>query len=108
MTYERVHDGVGIRRFAEMKRSDGTLVTASSTNGFELVRQFDWDITRPEQALSYAQLEAVVSEPWWGAQLPTYLLDQGAQPGPLRCHHTIRCLMSQNQSSSSSAVQVQA
>lgn len=80
MTYaehQQVSDGVGIRRTAELMRPDGTLITAFSTNGYELVKEYDWDITRPAPGLTFNQLTDIVSQPWWGAQLPADLLAQG-------------------------------
>ena len=63
-----VSGGTGERLVAE--RVVGRVrVVASATNGFELPAN-DWDITRPEAVLSTEQLTAVVSQPWWGFELP--------------------------------------
>ena len=63
-----VSGGTGERLVAE--RLVGRVrVVASATNGFELPAN-DWDITRPHAVLSTEQLTAVVSQPWWGFELP--------------------------------------
>jgi hypothetical protein len=83
-TYEEhtpVAGGVGIRRVADLLRPDGVRVLASATNGYELPAN-RWNVTRPRPPLSYAQLTEIVQQPWWGAQLPTYLLDQGERLAP--------------------------
>ena len=63
-----VSGGTGERLVAE--RVVGQVrVVASATNGFELPAN-DWDITRPGAVLSTEQLTAVVSQAWWGFELP--------------------------------------
>ena len=63
-----VGGGTGERLVAE--RLVGRVrVVASATNGFELPANA-WDITRPDAVLSIDQLTTVVSQPWWGFELP--------------------------------------
>lgn len=79
---QRVESGLGIRRIAQVLRPDGTSVRVTSSNGREIVRRFDWDITRPKPALSYEQLRQIAIKPWWGAEIPTYFLEQGPDLDP--------------------------
>ena len=73
-----VNGGTGERLVAE--RVVGQVrVVASATNGFELPAN-EWDITRPDAVLSTEQLTTVVSQPWWGFQLPAEF--SGAQDVP--------------------------
>ena len=63
-----VNGGTGERLVAE--RVVGQVrVVASATNGFELPAN-EWDITRSDAVLSTQQLTTVVSQPWWGSELP--------------------------------------
>ena len=63
-----VGGGTGERLTAE--RLTGQLrVVASATNGFEGAGNH-WDITRPEAVLSIDQLTTVVTQKWWGFELP--------------------------------------
>ena len=72
----RVADGVGILRVAILLRPDDTRVVLSETDGYQLPHG-DWKLTRPQPPLGLAQLRTAVQQPWWGAELPTYFLDQG-------------------------------
>ena len=63
-----VGGGTGERLTAE-HLTERLRVVASATNGFELPAN-EWDITRPEAVLSIDQLATVVSQPWWGFELP--------------------------------------
>lgn len=84
MTFEEhtaVADGTGISRTADLMRSDGVRVVVSATNGFDLPSS-QWDITRPQPPLSAAQLTRLAQEPFWGATLPTYFLEQGRDLQP--------------------------
>jgi hypothetical protein len=63
-----VGGGTGERLVAE-RVTGGVRVVASATNGFELPANA-WDITRPGAVLSIEQLTTVVSQSWWGFQLP--------------------------------------
>jgi hypothetical protein len=76
-----VRDGVGVRRVADFLRADGTRVVASATNGYDLPSN-QWDVTRTQPPLGFAELARVVSQPWWGAELPTYFLEQGRALAP--------------------------
>jgi hypothetical protein len=73
--------GVGIRRTADLLRADGTRVVVSETNGRDLPAN-RWDVTRPQPPLSYAQLTRIVQRPWWGAELPGDLLEEGERLAP--------------------------
>lgn len=78
-TYEEhtpVAEGVGIRRVAELVRADGVRVVVSSSNGHDLPRS-QWDLTRPQPALTTEQLVRIVRQPWWGAELPARFDEQG-------------------------------
>lgn len=84
VTYEEhstVAGGVGIRRVADLLRADGTRVVVGATNGYDLPAN-KWDITRAQPPLSFAQLTRIVDRPWWGEELPRYLLDQGKRLRP--------------------------
>ena len=63
-----VSGGTGERLVAE-RVVGGVRVVASATNGFELPAN-DWNITRSTAVLSIEQLTTVVSQPWWGVELP--------------------------------------
>ena len=76
-----VRGGVGTRRTADLLRADGTRVVVSETNGYDLPSN-RWDVTRAQPPLSSADLTRIVREPWWGAELPTYLLDEGDRLTP--------------------------
>ncbi len=62
--------GTGLRVVAELLTRDRSLrVLASATNGFDLGAD-EWDVTRPDPVLDVAQLSRIVSQPWWGFQVP--------------------------------------
>ncbi len=86
-----VSGGTGERLVAE--RVVGQVrVVASATNGFELPAN-DWDITRPDAVLSTEQLTAVVSQPWWGFELPGGVLRGAGRAlvhGVLDVSHRVR------------------
>ena len=63
-----VEGGTGERLVAE-RLTEQVRVVASATNGFEGPGNH-WDITRPKAVLSVDQLATVVSQPWWGFELP--------------------------------------
>ena len=63
-----VEGGTGERLVAE-RLTDQVRVVASATNGFEGPGNH-WDITRPQAVLSIDQLTTVVSQEWWGFELP--------------------------------------
>ncbi len=56
-------------------------VVASSTNGFDLPAN-EWDVTRPDPVLSIDQLSDVVTEDWWGFDLPARFAEEGAELAP--------------------------
>ena len=60
--------GIGERLVAE-HLTDQLRVVASATNGFEGSGNH-WDITRPQAVLSIDQLATVVTQEWWGFDLP--------------------------------------
>ena len=66
---EAAGGGTGIRLVAERLTPDGVRVVASAANGFEGPAN-EWDIRRPDAVLSIAQLTEVVSQAWWGFELP--------------------------------------
>lgn len=72
--------GVTIRRVAQLVRPDGVIIELQSLNGtyHHTTRTKKGELTRAEPGLSFAQMRSVVSEPWWGPNLPTYFLRQGA------------------------------
>lgn len=79
MTYEEhtpTAAGDGIRTVADLFRTDGVRVVASSTNGIELPAS-RWKLTRPRPYLSTSQLYLVVAEPWWGPTIDERLQQQG-------------------------------
>ena len=63
-----VGGGTGERLTAE-RLTDQMRVVASATNGFEKAGNH-WDITRPQAVLSSTQLATVVTQEWWGFELP--------------------------------------
>lgn len=63
-------DVTGIRLVAELLSPERELrVVASATNGLDLPNS-KWDTKRPDAVLTVDQLSDVVSQPWWGFQLP--------------------------------------
>ena len=60
--------GIGERLVAE-HLTDQLRVVASASNGFEGSGNH-WDITRPQAVLSIDQLATVVTQEWWGFDLP--------------------------------------
>ena len=56
-------------------------VVASATNGFERAGN-EWDVTREEPVLSTDQLAEVVTEDWWGFELPARFAEEGAKLTP--------------------------
>lgn len=81
-TYELHYPGKGvtIRRVAQLVRPDGVIIDLQSLNGtyHNATRTKQGELTRAEPILSFAQMRSVVSEPWWGPNLPTYFLRQGS------------------------------
>jgi hypothetical protein len=76
------HTPGGIRRVAELYRpADDVRVIASATNGDD-VTELDETITRADPVLTTGQLVAVVTQPWWGPELPTYFTAKGAALSP--------------------------
>jgi hypothetical protein len=71
----------GIRRVASLYRADGVRVVASASNGYD-VSERDEQITRDEPVLTTDELVAVVTQRWWGPELPTYFTEQGASLKP--------------------------
>jgi len=71
---EAAGGGTGIRLVAERLTPGGVRVVASAANGFEGPSN-QWDIRRPDAVLSIAQLADVVSQAWWGFELPADLAD---------------------------------
>lgn len=68
----------GVRRVAELYRPEVDLrVLVSASNGFDVTER-DEKITRAEPVLTTEQLVAIVTQPWWGAKLPSYFTEQGA------------------------------
>lgn len=76
-------DGDGIRVTAELMTSGHELrVVASATNGYDLPNN-RWDVTRPSgPVLTSEQLVQIVTQPWWGLQVPQSLVDEGAALSP--------------------------
>lgn len=63
-------DVTGIRLVAELLSPERELrVLASATNGLDLPNS-QWDTKRPDAVLTIDQLSDVVSQPWWGFELP--------------------------------------
>ena len=54
---------------------------AAATNGFDLPNN-QWDVTRPEPVLTVDQLADVVTEDWWGFELPARFADEGRELDP--------------------------
>ena len=75
------HGGRGIRRVADLFRTDGVRVVASASNGLDVTER-DEQVTRDGPVLTTAQLVAIVSQPWWGTRLPTYFAEQGDRLSP--------------------------
>jgi hypothetical protein len=70
-------DRAGIRRVAELLRPDGVRVIASASNGLD-VTENDEQVTRGDPVLDLDQLRAIVTQPWWGPELPAYFTRTGA------------------------------
>jgi hypothetical protein len=70
------HGGRGVRQVVELFRTDGVRIVASASNGLDVTER-DEQVTRDQPVLSIGQLVAVVTQPWWGARLPSYFTDQG-------------------------------
>jgi hypothetical protein len=68
----------GVRRVAAVYRPDGVRIIASASNGFH-VSERNEEITRPDPVLTAAQLTAIVTQPWWGPELPKLFADQGRE-----------------------------
>ena len=66
--------GTGVRLVAERLTPAGVRVVAAAQNGFEGPSN-EWDIRRPDAVLTTAQLAEVVSQAWWGFQLPASIPD---------------------------------
>jgi hypothetical protein len=84
MTYEEhtpTAAGDGIRAVADLFRTDGVRVVASSTNGIELPAS-RWRLTRTRPYLSTSQLYRVVAEPWWGPTIDARLQQAGQRLHP--------------------------
>ena len=60
---------------------DQLRVVASATNGFPLP-EGEWDVTREEPVLTVDQLADVVTQDWWGFQLPARFADEGKELSP--------------------------
>lgn len=75
------HGSTGVRRVAALYRPDGVRVLASASNGFD-VTELDEKIVRDEPVLDTDQLVAIVSQPWWGPELPTYFTNEGEKLTP--------------------------
>jgi hypothetical protein len=71
---EAAGGGIGVRLVAERLTPGGVRVVASAQNGFEGPSN-QWDIRRPDAVLSTAQLAEVVSQAWWGFELPAGVPD---------------------------------
>lgn len=83
-TYQQHSDygsHTGLRLVADLDRTDHVRVVAFASNGYD-VSERDERITRTEPVLTTTQLVAVVTQPWWGTQLPTYFAEQGDQLKP--------------------------
>ncbi|MGL5810854.1 MAG: hypothetical protein ACRCYQ_13000, partial [Nocardioides sp.] len=66
----RTPSGDAIQVVAERLTADrGLRVVASATNGYELPAG-RWELTRPDTVLTTEQLTAVVTQPWWGFEIP--------------------------------------
>ncbi|HWM05642.1 MAG TPA: hypothetical protein VNP92_25150 [Actinophytocola sp.] len=75
-------EGDGLRVVAEYFSTRRELrVLAAATNGFDLPNN-QWDVTRPEPVLTVDQLADVVTEDWWGFELPARFADEGQQLDP--------------------------
>jgi hypothetical protein len=66
----------GVRRVVDLLRPDGVRVLAYSTNGFDITER-DEQVSSDEPVLTSDQLVAIVDQPWWGPELPTYFATQG-------------------------------
>lgn len=71
----------GIRRVAALYRPDGVRVLASASNGRD-VTELDEKIARTEPVLTTDQLVEIVSQPWWGPELPAYFTELGKSLSP--------------------------
>jgi hypothetical protein len=66
----------GVRRVASLYRPDGVRIVVSASNGWD-VTELDEKITRKEPVLTTDQLVGIVTQPWWGPELPAYFTEQG-------------------------------
>lgn len=67
---------------AELFTADGDVrIVARSTNGFDLSGN-DWRVTREGPVLDVGQLTAIVSQPWWGFEIPVEYAEAGADLSP--------------------------
>jgi hypothetical protein len=80
VTYEEVsdHDARGIRRVASLLRADHVRVVVSASNGIDVTGREE-QVTRDEPVLDAAQLGTIVTQPWWGPQLPASFTGPGAR-----------------------------
>lgn len=69
-------DHTGLMATADLVRADGVRVVAFASNGSDITER-DEKVTRDEPVLTIDQLVAVVTQPWWGVELPTYFTRQG-------------------------------
>ena len=74
--------GDGVRVVAELLTADSDLrVVAAATNGFDLPAN-RWEITRSVPVLDWEQLTQIVTQRWWGLEVPQSLVDDGAELTP--------------------------
>lgn len=66
----------GTMLVADLHRADHVRVVATASNGSDITER-DEKVTRDDPVLTTAQLVAVVTQPWWGAELPMYFAQQG-------------------------------
>jgi hypothetical protein len=78
VTYEDVstYGSGGYRRVASLLRADDVRIVASASNGIDVTER-DEKVTRDAPPLTTEQLTAIVEQPWWGAELPTYFARAG-------------------------------
>ena len=74
-------DRNGLVRVAEINRPDHLRVLATASNGYDITER-DEQVNRTQPVLTTAQLVDVVTQPWWGAELPTYFADEGDRLDP--------------------------
>jgi hypothetical protein len=74
-------DRKGIRRVVELYRTDQVRLVVSASNGYDVTER-DERITRSQPVLTTAQLEAIVTQPWWGPDLPIRFTELGATLKP--------------------------